>query len=257
MLEAKSLSFAYSRKGELVLDELSLTLNNGETGVILGPNGAGKSTLLKCLDGLLKPRGGHILLDGVDLSSLSRLERAKKIALVSQNPELGYLNVYDTVALGRLPYAYSKEAKDDEAETLSAIEMMGLTELMARNVNDLSGGERQKVAIARALAQKPSLLLFDEPTSSLDIKNQEMVASLISSLKSQQNLSILISMHDINLGLRLGERFFLFENGRIAYSGDSSVVNASSVSEVYEVRALERTLDGNKYIIIGEQHEKP
>jgi len=251
MLEAKDITFSYSKKSELVLNDLSFSLPTGKIGIILGPNGAGKSTLLKCLDGIIAPQKGDVLLEGQNAKEIKKNEMAKRISYVAQNPELGPLNVFETVKLGRLPYAYTTKSRDDKKKTLEAIEMMGLTTLISKNVNDLSGGERQKVAIARALAQEGDILLLDEPTSNLDIKNQEILMSLIKHLKETLGLTVLLSMHDINLALRYGEVFYLFISGKIAYYGDETIVNEETISEVYGIKAVSHTIDGGKFMILG------
>lgn len=256
MLEVKDLTFAYSRKDGVVLDSLSLSLGKGKIGAILGPNGVGKSTLLKCIDGLLKPSSGGVFYDGNDLKNVRRKQKAQQIAIVFQDSELGTLNVYDSVRLGRLSYRFSPQSSLDEEETLKAIQMVGLEEKMDKNVMELSGGERQKVAIARALSEKASLLLLDEPTASLDIKNQEIIMRLIKKLNESEGLSVLLSLHDINLALRFADVFYLFKDGKIAYSGDDSIVNRSTIDEIYGIKAREHVLEGHKYFTLGENDEE-
>lgn len=252
MLEIKNLTFSYSKKEGKVLDGLSLSLEEGKIGVILGPNGAGKSTLLKCVDGLLKPSSGAIILGETPLKNMSKKQKSQQIAIVFQENELGALDVYDSVRLGRLPYSYTKESAFDDEKTLKALEMVSLTDKMSKNVRDLSGGERQKVALARALAQEAKLLLLDEPTSSLDIKNQEILLSLVKELKQKEGLTVLLSLHDINLALRFGDSFFLFKNGKIANSGPSDVINEKTIECVYGIKTKEHLLDGHKYLTLGE-----
>jgi iron complex transport system ATP-binding protein len=248
MLKVTDAFYGYSKKTSPVLQGLSFSLDDAKTGILLGPNGVGKSTLLKCIEGLLKVSSGSIEIDSENVLKMKRKERAKKIAYVPQSPELGSLSVYDAVRLGRLPYRFSVEAEHDEEKTMEALTKMGLLELLDRNVNELSGGERQKVALARALAQEATLLLLDEPTSSLDLKNQEMLISLLMELHKEK-LSMLISIHDINTALRLGDSFYMFKEGKIAHAGDEMVVNQASILDVYGAKLEEKKFDENRYFI--------
>ena len=172
MLEIERLRFRYSRHGPMVLDGVDLELNDGEIGILLGKNGSGKTTLFQTILGIRKPESGLIRFDGEDLLKMNRWERARRIAYVPQSIQFGALSVFDTVLMGRISYFGYKAGKEDEEVVWQILRDMRLADYAARNVEQLSGGERQKIAIARALAQEPRLLVFDEPTGNLDIANE-------------------------------------------------------------------------------------
>ena len=161
MLEIRDLRFRYSRRGPLVLDGVNLTLRAGEIGILLGRNGSGKTTLFKNILGIQTPESGSLRFDGVDLQRMNRRERARRIAYVPQSIHFGALSVYDTVLMGRVSYFGYKAGSGDCATVEAILRDMKLEDYAARNVEQLSGGERQKIAIARALAQEPRLLIFD------------------------------------------------------------------------------------------------
>ena len=156
MLEIKNLRFRYSRRGPVVLDGVDLELKDGEIGILLGKNGSGKTTLFKTILGIQKPESGSIRFDGEDLLKMNRRERAKRIAYVPQSIHFGALSVFDTVLMGRVAYFGYKAGKEDEEAVWQILHDMRLEDYAARNVEQLSGGERQKIAIARALAQEPA-----------------------------------------------------------------------------------------------------
>lgn len=246
MLEINHLSYAYRKKENEVLKDLSLTLPEGEIGVLLGPNGAGKSTLLKVMGGIYKPESGSIYYQGEDISSLKEKERARRIAYVPQNISLSSLSVYDSVLLGRLPYLGFKASKEDEKIVQNVLEELDLSSFALRNADDLSGGERQKVLIARALVQEASLLLLDEPTSALDISNQVQILSLIKKLVKEKHLTALFALHDINLALKIGDRFYFLTDGRISLEGGKEIITEENIETVYSVKVKILEEDGEK-----------
>lgn len=250
MLEIRDLTFFYTKKSP-VLQDLSLCLGRGEVGVLLGKNGSGKTTLFKNILGILRPKSGKITLDGVDLFTLSRKERAKKVAYVPQTVEFGDLTVFDSVLSGRIAYFSVAAGREDLLVAERVMGEMGLSEIAHRKVNELSGGERQKVAIARALVQEPELLVFDEPTGNLDIANEELIIREAKRLARDKNIAVLVSLHDLNQALWFGDRFFLLTEGGIKYSGGKETLTEETVRDVFgaEVRII--TVDG-KNIILGE-----
>ena len=252
MLEVKDLSFRYSRRAPLVLRGVSLSLENGSIGVLLAKNGAGKSTLFKVILGIHPPLAGEILFDGRDLLKLSRRERAKLIAYVPQSISFGALSVFDTVLSGRVAYFGFRSGQEDEAVVWRILDEMGLAEFAARNVEELSGGERQKIAIARALAQEPRMLIFDEPTGNLDIANEQLIVQQAKKLAGEKGISILTSLHDLNQALSLGDRFFLMKNGVIRYAGDAAVMTADAICDTFDAQVRILEIEGNKIIVGGE-----
>ena len=253
MITVNGLSASYSKKGPNALNGVSFELSPGEIGVILGPNGAGKSTLLKCVLGLMKPSSGTIEVDGVELFKMKSRERARKIAYLPQNVEFTPLTVEETIMLGRLPYFGLSPGKKDKEEVETVIHELGLEELRQRNVTELSGGEKQKVAIARAIAQDPSILVFDEPSSNLDIKNELTLFSEIRKLAKEKGIAILLSIHDINAALSLGDRFLLLRNGSsVAICGPGDIDEAA-IEKTFDVKAKITMIDKQKIAIFEEK----
>ncbi len=250
MLEIKNITFRYSRIAPLILDNINLTLEKGEIGILLGKNGSGKTTLFKNILGIEKPESGSILYDGKDLLRLSRRERAGYIAYVPQDIQFGDLTVYDTVLMGRMAYFGLRAGKEDEKITEEVLNDMGLTELASRNANELSGGERQKIAIARALVQEPKLLIFDEPTGNLDIANEQLILKEAKKVAKEKGIGILTSLHDLNQALDLGTKFFFIKEGKIVYSGGPEIVTKEVIKEIFnaDVEIIEH--DG-RFIIIA------
>lgn len=249
MLEIKDITFRYSRRAPLILDNINLTLEKGEIGILLGKNGSGKTTLFKNILGIEKPESGSISYDGKDLLRLSRRERAGYIAYVPQDIQFGDLTVYDTVLMGRMAYFGLRAGKEDEKITEEVLNDMGLTELASRNANELSGGERQKIAIARALVQEPKLLIFDEPTGNLDIANEQLILKEAKKVAKEKGIGILTSLHDLNQALNLGTKFFFIKEGKIVYSGGPEIVTKEVIKEIFnaDVEIIEH--DGRSIII--------
>ena len=249
MLEIKNITFRYNRRAPLILDNINLTLEKGEIGILLGKNGSGKTTLFKNILGIEKPESGSILYDGKELLRLSRRERAGYIAYVPQDIQFGDLTVYDTVLMGRMAYFGLRAGKEDEKITEEVLNDMGLTELASRNANELSGGERQKIAIARALVQEPKLLIFDEPTGNLDIANEQLILKEAKKVAKEKGIGILTSLHDLNQALDLGTKFFFIKEGKIVYSGGPEIVTKEVIKEIFnaDVEIIEH--DGRSIII--------
>ena len=253
MLEIKDLSFHYFRRSPLVLDGVSLELKDGEIGILLGKNGSGKTTLFKNILGIQKPQSGSIRFDGEDLLKMSRQQRARRIAYVPQSIHFGALSVFDTVLMGRVSYFGYKAGKEDEDAVWAILRDMKLEDYAARNVEQLSGGERQKIAIARALAQEPRLLVFDEPTGNLDIANEQLILSEARRVAREKGIGILTSLHDLNQALELGDHFFFMKDGQIRSAGGAETVTEETIRQTFdaEVRIVE--IEGKKIIINGGQ----
>lgn len=253
MLEIQNLRFRYSRRSPLVLNDISLQLQDGEIGILLGKNGSGKTTLFKNILGIQKPQSGAVWFDGEDLLNMNRRERARRIAYVPQSIHFGALSVYDTILMGRISYFGYKTGREDEAAVESILRDMKLENFAARNVEELSGGERQKIAIARALVQEPRLLVFDEPTGNLDIANEQLIMEEAHRASREKGISILTSLHDLNQALSLGDRFFFLKDGKIRHTGGRESVTESVIQETFdaEVRIIE--IERNKIILNGGQ----
>jgi len=253
MLAIENLRFRYSRRGPLVLNGVDLELKDGEIGILLGKNGSGKTTLFKTILGIQRPESGSIRFDGEDLLKMNRRERARRIAYVPQAIHFGALSVYDTVLMGRVSYFGYKAGREDEDAVEAILRDMKLEDYAARNVEELSGGERQKIAIARALAQEPRLLVFDEPTGNLDIANEQLILSEARRVAREKGIGILTSLHDLNQALELGDRFFFMKEGKICQDGGAEIVTENVIFETFdaEVRIVE--IEGKKIIINGGQ----
>ncbi len=251
MLRIKDLRFCYSRRSPLVLDGVDLELRDGEIGVLMGKNGCGKTTLFRNLIGMEKPLGGSVHFDGRDMLRMNRRERAGIVAYVPQDIRFGSLSVYDTVLMGRMAYFGLKAGREDEEAVERILEDMDLTRLAARTVTELSGGERQKIAFARALAQEPKLLVLDEPTGNLDIANEQLIASEARRTAREKGIGVLTSLHDLNQALDLGDRFFFMKEGRVRYAGGAEIVTESIIEEIYDAKVSIVEIDHKKVIVNG------
>lgn len=252
MLKIEDLSFRYGRRSPPVLRGVNMELEAGMVGILLGKNGSGKTTLFKSILGIHRPDSGSLLFDGEDLLKMSRRERARRIAYVPQDIQFGALSVYDSVLMGRVSYFGLKAGKEDREAVDRILAEMHLEAYAYRNVEELSGGERQKVAIARAMAQEPRLLVFDEPTGNLDIANEQLIIEEAKKLAREKNIAILSSLHDLNQALSFGDRFFFLKDGTIKYSGGEETVNVETIRDVFELDVRVITIDQEKIILGGK-----
>ena len=249
MIQAEHVKFAY-RGMDPVLRDLNLSETSGHCLALLGNNGAGKSTFLKCLNRILEPREGLIVVDGMEIRNTPRAEIARKLAYVEQHTGASRLTVYDTVLLGRKPHMRFGPSSEDYAIVDAAVERMHLGELKLRYIDELSGGELQKVVLARALAQQPKVLLLDEPTASLDLRNQHEVMSIVSDIARDDGITVVVVIHDLNLALKYCDRFMLIHDGQAYRYGDSSVMTAQVIRAVYGVEADIVEMDGGKFVFV-------
>jgi len=233
ILEIQNIRFSYN--SHPVLDDVSFSLDKGRMLGILGVNGAGKSTLLKCLNRILTPQRGGVLLHGEDLLRMDRRQTARRLGYVPQRHGESRLSVYEAVLLGRKPHMGWTVRKEDHAMVESLVEGLGLGPLALRPVSDLSGGEAQKVMIARALAQSPKVLLLDEPTSNLDLKNQLEVLGLIRRIVRDHGLSAVVSIHDLNLALRFADEFLFLKDHKVHAMVPKEGLTADGIQQVYDV----------------------
>lgn len=233
MLSVSGLSFAYPRRP--VLREVGFEVSAGDFLAVLGVNGAGKSTLLKCVNRILRPQSGAVLVQGDPTARLSRRELARRIGYVAQRQTSVGMTVFDAVLLGRKPHIRWEASRRDLAVARRALEMLELERYALRNLDELSGGEQQKVVIARALAQEPQILLLDEPTSSLDLKNQLEVAGIIQQVAVRERIAAVVSMHDLNLAIRFANKFLFLKDGEVLAAGGREVITPGVIEQVYSV----------------------
>ncbi|MEM2429875.1 MAG: ABC transporter ATP-binding protein, partial [Nitrososphaerales archaeon] len=214
----------------------SLSVHNGEILSIIGPNGAGKSTLLKVINGVLKPRMGVVFINEKPLEKIPRKEIAQKTGVVPQRIRLmGMLSVYDFVMTGRRPYINFTPSKIDEEKVYEALKIVDAIDFVDRTLEELSGGELQRVIIARALAGEPEVMLLDEPTSNLDLKYQLEILNLIKSLRSK-GLAIIMAIHDLTQAYRVSDKVLLLNKGKVFAAGEpDDVLNPKTIFDVYGV----------------------
>jgi len=247
ILTVDNLLFGYN--SHPVLDGVSFVLEKGRMLGVLGINGAGKSTLLKCLNRILSPRKGAVFLAGKNLLQMNRREIARQIGYLPQKSGDSQLSVYESVLLGRRPHIQWAATEADYAVVENLIGRLGLEALALRPVNELSGDEAQKVLLARALAQKPRLLLLDEPTSNLDVKNQLEVMALIQKVVKTETLSAVVSIHDLNLAVRFADDFLLLKDRRIRYAVAGPDLTAEMVWDVYGLEVVIRKVGGHPVVV--------
>ncbi len=241
MLRATDLSFSYDDGTRLILDRVSLHVERGAIVGLLGPNGSGKTTLLRIVSGMLKPRQGTVTLDGEPVSGLTRRRLARRLAVVPQETHSTFdFTVLDIVLMGRYPHlgAFELEGAADLAIARDALAATGTEALADRAFATLSGGEKQRVVIASAIAQEADLLLLDEPTASLDLGYQFEVATLLGRLNRERGTTMVVSTHDLNLAAALCARIVLLKDGRvIAHGATSEVLTEANIRSVYGVEA--------------------
>ena len=240
LLSTNRIEFAYN--GHAVLCGVNLALDRGGLIALLGPNGSGKTTLLKILNGILTPRAGRVEFDGKNLVAIARKEIARRIALVPQELNVPFaFTVREMVLLGRTPHIRPLfgESKCDRDAIGLALELTDTHALANRVFGELSGGERQRVVMAMALAQEPQVLLLDEPTVHLDINHQIEILELIRKLNRERGLTVLATMHDLNLASLYFDRLILLDDGQIIVEGPpSEVLSAERVHSVFGAEVL-------------------
>ncbi len=246
-LLAENINFSYPKND--VLNNITFSLKEGDCLAILGTNGAGKSTLLKCLNRILEPQSGTVYINGTDNSVLEEVELAKNIAYVPQGHDYSTQTVFDFVLLGRRPYIKWDVEQEDIRVVEEVLYLLELEDYSMRYTNELSGGELQKVIIARALVQQPKILLMDEPTSNLDLKNQMEVLTTIREIINTQKISAIITMHDLNLALRFANKFLLLKEGELFDFGDARILNPESIKSVYNLDVVIKDYSGIPVII--------
>ena len=242
MLELKKLGKKY-RTGDRALKEVDLTVPAGQVLALIGPSGAGKSTLIRCINRLVEPTSGDVLLEGESLTHLrsSGLRRVRRrIGMIFQEYALvERLSVMENVLSGRLGYvgfwaSYFRRFPQSDIDTaFSLLDRVGLEPMADKRADELSGGQRQRVGIARALIQKPELLLVDEPTASLDPKTSRQIMRLITELCTERKLAAIINIHDVALAQMFAQRIVGLQSGSIVYDGDPEGLTSDVLTQIY------------------------
>jgi iron complex transport system ATP-binding protein len=238
-----------------VLREISLEVIPGEVLGVVGPNGVGKSTLVKGASGILTPLGGRICVDGKEISALSPPERARWIAVVPQATKLPEaFTARDVVLMGRTPYLgwLDREGESDHRIAIETMKRTNTSHFADRKIGELSGGDQQRLLIARALTQTPSVLLLDEPTAHLDLRHQDEILNLVHLLAKEEGLTVLITLHDLNLVARFADRVALLSNGRLRKVGvPKQVLTPEELAPVYgmEIHVTSHPIHGTPLIL--------
>lgn len=240
------------------LQSISLQFNKGTVSALVGPNGSGKSTLLKAATGILPIGEGIIEIDGISLCRISREQLAKKIAVVAQENIMPFeMNVLEYVQLGRIPhrntFSFHTSRKDYEI-AMKKLEMTGAAEFATRGLNELSGGERQLIHMARALAQETDIIFFDEPTNHLDISHQQSIMRIVRNLAHEEGLAIILILHDLNLASQFCDTVHLLNGGKLIASGPpEAIIEVDLIAKVYgvNVRSIPNPQNGKPLIFIS------
>lgn len=235
ILEIKDIRFKYNSLD--ILSNVSMEIKEGEVTGIMGPNGSGKTTILKCINRILEPYKGSILVKNRDLKELSNNDIAKNMGYVPQRDGGRFpRTVFDTILMGRKPYIQWAPTSKDLYTVSKIVDCLNLQDIAMRDINQLSGGQRQKVIIGRALAQEPEILLLDEPTTNLDLKHELEVMDIIWD-QSRGGVTAILSVHDLNIAVRYCDNIIMLKNGRIFAVGGKEVLTPENIKSVYGVNA--------------------
>ncbi|QYZ80157.1 ABC transporter ATP-binding protein [Methanofollis formosanus] len=248
-LTIRDLTFSY--RSAPVLQGLSLEVGEGSVLGLVGPNGSGKTTLIKCIDHILRPKGS-ILIDDREIARMEIEEIARAIGYVPQSsPPMASFTVFDMVLMGRRSHMGWCVGEEDIAAVARVMKRLNIDGLAMKNFNELSGGQKQKILIARALAQDPAVLLLDEPTSSLDLRHQLEAMEYVRSLVDTTGITVVISIHDLNLAARYCDTMAMMKEGVIAAAGPPArLITAENIREVYGVEARLLDNDGGAPVVV-------
>lgn len=252
MLKVQNIRAGY-KKGISVLENVGFSLENGRILAVLGPNGSGKTTLLRCINAMIKPWSGEAYVDDIDIFQMNSDEIARCLGYVAQRNEAGRITVFDAVLLGRIPYLRWQTGKENLLKVDCALRQLNLEHIALRYIDELSGGELQKVYIARALVQEPKVLLLDEPTNNLDLKNQIDILNMIRDVAREHQMAVVMTMHDLNMAFRFADNVLFLKQGKVFSSCLPEQINEDIVADVYGVRVDILRHDGEVFVVPNGQ----
>lgn len=251
-LKIDDLVFSYSSVP--VLNDVTLDLNGPKLISILGPNGVGKSTLIHCINKILTPVSGTVMIDGQDVGGIKLKDMAKIVGYVPYSSNDTFpLTVVDTVLMGRHPYSTWNSLDHDLDIVYDTLERLGISDLAMRPFNELSAGQHQKVMLARGLVQEPKVLLLDEPTSNLDVRHQLDVVKMLRELSREKNMLVVMICHDINIAAKFSDEIILLDKGTVyAVGSPDEVITPANLEEVYGVESVVINDLGSPHVILRD-----
>ncbi len=247
ILSVSDLGFRYN--GRSVLEKINFQVQQGELVAVLGPNGVGKTTLLKCLNAINRPLSGTVIVEDRNVLKLRADEIASQIGYVPQRNETSRLTVFDAVLMGRKPHIHWKVREQDLRIVDSIIRKLSMEHNALRYLDEISGGELQKVAIARALVQEPQLMLLDEPTASLDLKSRIEILTILRRVVDEHGIGGVMTMHDLNTAMRYADRAIFLKNGLVYSTSLVTEVTPETIEEVYGVPVDIHNIQGYPVVV--------